>query len=351
MDNSKIRVLVVDDSAFARANISKQLSEDPRIEIVDVAHNGIEALEKIPMLQPQVVTLDVDMPQMDGLTALKHIMEEFPTPVVMLSSFTSEGASETIQALELGAIDFFVKHSATQPAGTGKIAESLRSKVRMASEISTAKLRRMRRTASPQLQLKRKKTQKQHALRTRKIVLIGSSTGGPQALYDILPSLPTDIPAPLLIVQHMPAGFTKSLAERLDAVCEIPVKEAAEGDVLTPGTAYIAPGDYHMTTDKHGRIALNQKAPECGVRPSVNVTMESLASVFGPFCVCAVLTGMGNDGTRGSNLIKVAGGKVFVEHESTCIVYGMPKSIIDAGNADKVLRRTQIAQAISQECN
>ncbi|MDY6835942.1 MAG: chemotaxis response regulator protein-glutamate methylesterase [Chloroflexota bacterium] len=351
MDNSKIRVLVVDDSAFARANICKQLSEDPRIEIVDVAHNGVEALKKIPMLQPQVITLDVDMPQMDGLTALKHIMEEFPTPVVMLSSFTSEGATETIQALELGAIDFFVKHSATQPAGTGKIAESLRNKIRMASEISTAKLRRMRRASSPQPHFKRKKIQKPHAPRTRKIILIGSSTGGPQALYDILPSIPTDIPAPLLIVQHMPAGFTRSLAERLDAVCEIPVKEASEGDILTPGTAYIAPGDYHMTTDKHGRIALNQKDPECGVRPSVNVTMESMASVFGPFCICTVLTGMGNDGTRGSSLIKEAGGKVFVEHESTCIVFGMPKSIIDAGNADKVLRRSQIAQAISQECN
>jgi two-component system chemotaxis response regulator CheB len=349
MARGKVRVLVVDDSAFARVSISRQLSADSEIEVIDVARNGIEALGKVRALKPDVVTLDVEMPRMDGLTALHHIMSECPTPVVMLSSLTAEGATETITALERGAVDFLVKsRSSVRPLDSEYMVEDLRTKVKQAATVDVSRLCREEKEGSAGAKAKQRR---RRATKTRKVVVIGSSTGGPGALRDVISSLPVDLPAPILIVQHMPPKFTKALAERLDSISLVSVKEAELGDRLVPGQALVAPGDYHMTVDEKGNIELNHLKPEHGVRPAVNVTLEAVAQHYGPLSLCVILTGMGSDGTRGAALIKAAGGKVFVEHESTCVVYGMPKSIVDAGSADKILPRPEIAQAIIDACN
>jgi two-component system chemotaxis response regulator CheB len=349
MKKSKVRVLVVDDSAYARVNISKHLNADPQIEVIGTARDGIEALRMIQRLKPSVVTLDVSMPRMDGLTALEHIMSECPTPVVMLSVLTAKGAHETIRALELGAADFFLKPSVATPAGTRETLQELRTKVKLAAQVPVSKLHTATQTADePSLAQRARGVAKQD--RTM-IIIVGCSTGGPKALSEILPRLPADLPASLLIVQHMHQGFTKSLAERLDSLCEIPVQEAHDGDLLLPGHGFLAPGDYHMTVSSDRTISLNQNRPDCHVRPSVNVTMASVAKNFGPEVLCMILTGMGHDGTRGAALVRAAGGRVFVEDESTCVVYGMPKSIVNSGNADKILSRDLIAAEIIHACN
>ena len=349
MKSGKIRALVVDDSAYARVNISKHLNADPDIEVVGTARDGFEALEMIRILRPNVVTLDVSMPRMDGLTALEHIMEECPTPVIMLSVLTAAGTWETIRALELGAVDFFLKPSIATPAGTSKIALELRKKIKQAAQVPVSKLHSMSEpTIVPHRIIPRtiKPRRRQH----RKVVVIGCSTGGPQALNDILPHLPGDLPAAVLVVQHMHPGFTKSLAGRLAKACEIAVREAEDGDLLVHGQALLAPGDWHMIVDSDHTVCLNQNRTECGVRPSVNVTLASVAKHFGPDALAVILTGMGTDGARGATLLKAAGGKVYVEDESTAIIYGMPKAVVEAGSADKILPRGEIADEIVLAC-
>lgn len=339
-----IRVLVVDDSTFARFAISRQLDLDPEIGVIDFACNGLEAVEKISVLKPDVVTLDVEMPRMDGLTALERIMSECPTPVIMLSSLTGEGAKATIKALELGAIDFFLKPSLAAPAGVREAAVELRTKVKVA-----ARARVYRSVASvgskPTLSKAREHLRGKPPLAT-KVVVIGSSTGGPRALCQLIPALPADIPAAILVVQHMPPGFTTTMAARLDQLSEMQVKEAEAGDVLMRGQVFVAPGDYHMTVTKSGTINVNQNPPVCGVRPSVDVTMESAAQAFAASSMGVVLTGMGSDGTRGTSLIKAVGGRVIAEDEYTCAVYGMPKSVAEAGNADRVVPLPRIAREL-----
>ncbi len=345
----KIKVLIVDDSAFARFAISRQLQADPDIEVAGFAHDGAEALEKIPILKPDVVTLDVEMPRVDGLTALRHIMSTCPTPVVMLSSLTGEGTKATIKALELGAVDFFLKTSATTPAGTYGEDNGLKAKVKMAASVNVSTLNMV-----VSQQPTRVKTQERPRRRPgipSKLAVIGSSTGGPRALYQVIPALPADTPAAILIVQHMPPGFTGPLADRLNQVSEIDVKEAEMGDVLALGQAFIAPGGYHMVIKKNGVIDLNLNPPVCGVRPSIDVTMESVALAFGALSVGVVLTGMGYDGTNGTSSIKEAGGKVIAEDESTCVVYGMPKSVASAGNADRIVPLPQIAAELIRTLN
>ena len=335
----KVRVLIVDDSAFARFAIARELRLDPAIEVVDFASDGVEAVEKVQALRPDVVTLDVEMPRMDGLGALERIMTTCPTPVVMLSGITSEGAEATIRALELGAVDFFLKPWLSTPAGSGDGTGGLRARVMTAAAAKVSPLWRGRGT-------ERVRTESRPLPKNippQMVAVIGSSTGGPRALYQLMPDLPADIPAAVLVVQHMPAGFTKSLAERLGQLSAVGVREAAAGDVLREGEALIAPGNYHMTVTAKGTVELNQGPQECGVRPSVNVTMESAARAFGAAVVGVVLTGMGADGTRGAGLIRAAGGKVVVQDESTCTIYGMPKSAIAAGNVDLVVPLPQMA--------
>ena len=344
-----IRVITVDDSAFARYAITRQLQSDPDIEVIDFARDGAEALEKIQVLRPDVVTLDVEMPRMDGITALERIMLVCPTPVVMLSSLTGKGTEATIRALERGAVDFFLKPSLAIPAGGNEEANDLIAKIKLAAKVNVLKLNGG--SYVKESIFRKVERQAGEFISPSKIVVIGSSTGGPRALYQVIPALPAQIPAAVLIIQHMPPNFTRTLAERLNQLSQIEVKEAAEGDMLRQGQALLAPGGYHTQVSKNGMIELNQKPPIMGIRPSVDVAMESVAPVFRASTVGVVLTGMGSDGTKGTSFIKAAGGRVVAEDESTCAVYGMPRSVIEAGNADSVVPLPQIAAEIINMLN
>jgi two-component system chemotaxis response regulator CheB len=344
---SDVRVIVVDDSAFARLAITRELKTAGGVSVIESARDGLEAIEKIKRLKPDVVTLDVEMPNMDGLAALERIMVECPTPVVMLSSLTGEGTRATMRALELGAVDFFLKHTLANPVGGANDASDLRSKIITASK---AKVLPREQGKTPSLPERKEKPGKSiKMLRpARKVVVIGSSTGGPKALYQVVPNIPAEIPAAILIVQHMPPGFTNSLASRLNELSRVFVKEADPGDQLFNGMAFVAKGGYHMVVEKGGVLALNQSPPVCGVRPSVDVTMMSAADTFASSVLGVVLTGMGSDGTQGSGKIKAHGGRIIAQDESTCIVWGMPKSVVESGYADRVLPLPQVADGITE---
>jgi two-component system chemotaxis response regulator CheB len=269
---------------------------------------------------------------MDGITTLAKIMAECPTPVVMLSSLTGSGTETTIRALEKGAVDFFLKHSLANPVGAAGSANDLRTKIITASKVKFSK--QTQENSAPKEKPKKIKVNNTPAER---VVVIGSSTGGPKALYRVIPQIPADIPAAILIVQHMPPGFTQALAQRLDQLSNVSVKECSESDVLHHGVAYLAKGGVHMVVEKGGILTLSQSPPVCNVRPSVDVTMKSAVKIYGSAVLGVVLTGMGSDGTNGSQAIKESGGEVIAEDESSCVVFGMPKSVIEAGYADKVM--------------
>lgn len=347
-----IKVLVVDDSAFMRYVISKELSADPALQVVGMARDGIDAMQKIALLKPDVVTMDLEMPRMDGLTALERIMREEPVPVILLSSLSQEGAAVTIRALELGAADFVPKPSAFQASSAETAWRQLVAKVKGAggldgrrlggrAPLSPPKSREATASAAPVPVASRSRVTK-----AERVVVVGTSTGGPRALFEVVPRLPAKLPAGVLLVQHMPPGFTRSLANRLNDVSPLEVREAVEGDTIEPGLALLAPGDYHMAVRRGGRVSLEKSPAVHGVRPSVDVTMESAASVYGAATVGVVLTGMGTDGTSGAIAIRRAGGTVMAEDESTCVVYGMPRSVRDAGAADRVIRLEGMAAAI-----
>jgi two-component system chemotaxis response regulator CheB len=344
----KIRVMIVDDSATARVILSKHLATDPEIEVVGWARDGVEALDKIKTLRPDVVTLDVEMPRMDGLQALEHVMRESPTPIVMVSALTREGAQITLRALELGAIDFVLKPTRGGVRVLREVTDELCSKVRAAARanvlasVAAAHESKVRPRMAPPT--------KSISAWQDNAVVIASSTGGPQALSSVLASLPADTAVPILVVQHMPEGLTGPLAERLNELGPLRVEEAQSGSKLVPGQVLVAPGNQHMTLAGSGEVRLNNGARECGVRPSANVTMESVAQVYGAATVGVVLTGMGRDGTRGAGLIRAAGGKVIVQDEPSCVVYGMPKSVVRAGYADRVVPLPRIASEMVRMC-
>ncbi len=338
---AKVRVLVVDDSATARAVLSRHLASDPFIEVVGVARDGVEALERIATLRPDVVTLDVEMPRLDGIETLRRIMDECPTPVVMVSSHTRQGADATIRALELGAVDFVLKPTYGGVAAPHEVAGELCTRVRLSA------------LARPGARARPSHTRASlRGVRPRpfSIVVIGASTGGPSALRTVLGGLPADLPVPVIVIQHMPPQFTRSLAARLHELGPLPVKEAEDGDALRPGRVLLAPGDRHLEIGANGSVRLSLEPPECGVRPSVNVTMASAARRYGAGTLAVVLTGMGSDGTRGAGEVKRAGGTVLAEAESTCVVYGMPRSVAEAGYADELLPLPAIAPTIAKLC-
>jgi two-component system chemotaxis response regulator CheB len=340
---NQVKVMIVDDSAFMRFAVSRQLSEHPEITVVGMAGNGKEALELVPRLQPDVITLDVEMPHMDGLTTLRHIMTEFPCPVIMFSSLTQEGTSETIQALMLGAVDFVPK-----PANRTDIREAMSEMTLKIIHAAKAKVKYVR-PKPPTLQPREQPPKKLSVYqKTTPVILIGSSTGGPSALSEVIPVLPASLPSPVLIVQHMPAGFTRSLSERLNAISHLQVKEAEPGDPLMVGQVLLAPGGFHMMVDENEKIALNQKPAVHGVRPAVDVTLTSLIQRFGGNIIAVIMTGMGSDGTHGASLLHSDGGYVIAEDESTCVVWGMPRSVVEANAADAVLPRPQIAAALEE---
>lgn len=351
MDTSqqKIKVLVVDDSAFMRKVISDILSSDNYIEVVGTARNGKDGIEKAQLLKPHVITLDVEMPVLDGIAALEELLNLNPVPkVIMLSSLTKNGGEATLKALEAGAFDFVLKPtSSIVHFNIDDIKEDLIKKVKSAvtsnlssyNEHSTAPIRIKTET--------KQSTQFQSDLKY--IIALGTSTGGPKALQEVIPYLPANIPAAVLIVQHMPPGFTKSLAVRLDGLSEINVKEAENGDILKPGWAYIAPGDYHIAVNKVSReyvISLNQEMPMTGHRPSVNYMMNSVADCGHKNLIAVMMTGMGSDGSIGIAKIKTIGGKTIAQNEETCVVYGMPKSAVATGAIDKIVPLRDIAKEI-----
>lgn len=339
-----IRILVVDDSAFMRFTITKHLSESPDLVVAGTARDGEEALSLIPKLEPDVITLDVEMPRLDGLATLRQIMAKYPRPVIMLSSLTSEGANETVRALTFGAVDFIAKPS--NKANINAIMEEVVIKIRRASKarVSTIPICG---SGLPEQPKNRSKITRP-MLRKEQVLVIGASTGGPRALNTVIPQLPEDLPAAVLIVQHMPVGFTRSLAERLDSVSPLAIREAAPGDRLQIGLCLVAPGGFHMTLDEQGQIALNQNPAVHGVRPAIDVTMAAAVKRYGNSVVGVVLTGMGHDGTHGSLLIHTAGGTVIAEAESSSIVWGMPRSVIEAGAADVVAPLPEVAAAIKR---
>jgi two-component system chemotaxis response regulator CheB len=341
-----IRVMVVDDSAYMRLTITRYLNDSPGIRVVGSARDGQEALEVIGRFNPDVITLDVEMPRLDGLSTLRKIMAAHPCPVIMLSSLTTEGASETIQALTLGAVDFVSKPN--NKANVSAVMEEVADKIRRAVQA------RVRQVLVPPAEIPggpkiaRASKPTRALLRNDRIIVIGSSTGGPRALNIVIPELPANLQAAVLVVQHMPAGFTHSLAERLDMISALKVQEAEPGDRPEIGKVLLAPGGFHMTLNDNGEVALNQNPPVHGVRPAVDVTMASVVKYFGPAVIGVILTGMGNDGTNGCSLIHNIGGRVIAEAESTCVVYGMPRSVVEARLADEVAPISEISQRITQ---
>lgn len=335
------RILVVDDSLFMRTLIRDLLNSDPEIEVADIAKDGKEAINKIIKLKPDCVTLDLMMPDWDGLTTLKHIMAECPTPCVILSAHSREGADITIECLNAGAVGFVLKPSGELSLDIENVKHQLIQEVKAASKIELEKIK--------SLTTKKSKRHKRKLIGVNKIIVIGASTGGLQTLESILPSLPANFPSPIIVVQHLPnIFFTQSLAERLNRDCELTVKVAESNEIIQAGKVYFAPGGSHMTlTPLPNRevIPCINEAKDDSLTPSIDLAMESVASIFSRNTVGIILSGMGHDGCQGMRAIKESGGRTIVQDESS-LIFGMPKAIIDAGFADAVLPASEIANAM-----
>ncbi|WP_042348897.1 protein-glutamate methylesterase/protein-glutamine glutaminase [Bacillus massiliigorillae] len=360
----KIKVLIVEDSAFMRKLITDFLSEADRIEVIGTARNGKDAIGKIKKWRPDVVTMDIEMPIMNGIEALKVIMNECPVPVIFLSSSTDLGADKTCLAMQYGAFDFIAKPSGSISLDLHKIKDELIAKITAAGTTNVALLQKST-VVEKQPKLHNQMVNKVNQVQnhstiglswkdTKKIIAIGTSTGGPRALQYVLTNLPRDINAPIVVVQHMPAGFTKSLANRLNNLSEISVKEAEDGETLEKGTAYIAPGGYHLKVNKRGTelfAKLDQTQTRNGHRPSVDVLFESLSEITEYSIIAVIMTGMGNDGSKGLvALNRNQQTKCIAESEESSIVFGMPKAAIATNLVDVIENVENIAQAISKYC-
>ena len=342
----KVRIVVVDDSAFMRKAISMMLEEESTFEIVGTATNGEDAFKLVKTLKPDIITLDIEMPGMSGLEVLERIMNEVPTPVIMISSLSTEGADETIKALELGAVDFIPKSLSYVSLDIIKIKDSLIEKVKNIASRGKSVLRlpNLSRGKRPVLKINLK-----NVGRKIRVVTIGISTGGPKALLDVIPLLPKEFPRPVMIVQHMPPKFTASLADRLNKLSEVRVKEAEFGESLQKGTVYIAPGGQHMTLRRNGpkiKIVVSDKPSATLYKPSVDVMLNSVVDIYGSQTLSVIMTGMGRDGLEGSKRIHEKKGKIISESEESCVVYGMPKAVEDAGIVDRVEHSHNIAEVI-----
>ena len=345
--NSPVRVLVVDDSALMRKLIPQILASDSSIQVVGTAMDGNFGLKKMEDLKPQVVTLDLEMPGMGGLDMLKEIMRRHRVPVIVVSSHSTEGASVTLKALSMGAFDFVAK-PADVSARMPEIAAELISKIKAAAHSRGFTL-----PAPGSYPVRQAKEAPDKRRAPSRVVAIGVSTGGPQALQYALPQLPKDFPGTILIVQHMPEGFTEMFSRRLDEICAISVKEAQSGDLLLAGRALICPGSRHMKVKKLplGEVAVLTDDPRVnGHRPSVDVLFKSVAEEFGDQTVGVLMTGMGEDGSRGMGEIKAVGGMTIAQSEESCVVYGMPKAAIERGYAVRVVPLDALANTIMAQC-
>jgi two-component system, chemotaxis family, protein-glutamate methylesterase/glutaminase len=341
-----VRVLVVDDSALMRKLIPQILQTDSSIQVVGTAMDGNFGLKKIEELQPQVVTLDLEMPGMGGLDMLKEIMRRHRMPVIVVSSHSTQGASVTLQALSLGAFDFVAKPNDVS-ARMSQIADELIGKIKAAAQSRSVKVKPpvepRQSTQKAPLDTKRAPT---------KVIAIGVSTGGPQALQYVFSQLPADFPGTIMVVQHMPEGFTEMFARRLDEICAIRVKEAQSGDVLLPGRVLICPGNRHLKVRRLplGDVVVLSDEPRVnGHRPSVDVLFKSLAEEYGAKGLAVLMTGMGDDGAQGLAAVKTAGGMTIAQNEESCVVYGMPKAAIDRGFAMRVVGLDVLANTLQAQ--
>ncbi|KPA88710.1 protein-glutamate methylesterase/protein-glutamine glutaminase [Pseudomonas sp. RHF3.3-3] len=377
-----VKVLVVDDSGFFRRRVSEILSADTSIQVVGTATNGKEAIDQALALKPDVITMDYEMPMMDGITAVRHIMQRCPTPVLMFSSLTHEGARVTLDALDAGAVDFlpknfedisrnpekvkqllcekvhsisrsnrrFSSYSAPAPQPAAAPAPSATSSFSSSHAPAPAPVRNApppSRSAPPAATASTSGTPKRKAY---KLVAIGTSTGGPVALQRVLTQLPANFPAPIVLIQHMPAAFTKAFAERLDKLCRISVKEAEDGDILRPGLALLAPGGKQMMVDARGAVKILPGDERLNYKPCVDITFGSAAKSYGDKVLAVVLTGMGADGREGARLLKQGGSAVWAQDEASCVIYGMPMAIVKADLADAVYSLDDIGKHLVEAC-
>lgn len=355
-----VRVLVVDDSGFFRRRVTEILRSDSGIQVIGEAANGAEGVEMALNLKPDVVTMDIEMPVLDGISAVRKLMLARPTPVLMFSSLTTEGAQATLQALEAGALDFLPKRFEDIAADREEAKKLLCARVRALGQRGLRTAAPTKSAAAPSTAVKTPPagapSQRQGAYAAGiksgcRLVAIGTSTGGPIALQQVLSKLPKNFPLPLLLVQHMPASFTPAFAQRLDQLCSITVKEAVDGDVLTPGTALLAPGGRQMMLEQSNgatRVCIHDGAEQI-YKPSVDVTFTSIAKVMPNQVLAVILTGMGADGREGARLLKRGGSTVWAQDEQSCVVYGMPLAVVEAGLADQVLPLSEIGTCLTRQ--
>ena len=374
-----VKVLVVDDSGFFRRRVSEILSADPTIQVIGTATNGREAIDQTLALKPDVITMDYEMPLMDGITAVRHIMQRCPTPVLMFSSLTHEGARVTLDALDAGAVDFLPKNFEDISRNPEKVKQLLCEKVHSISRSN----RRLSSYSAPPAAMPSPVASRPAPgglavpgatpapVRTTpvanraapaaaspapkrkayKLVAIGTSTGGPVALQRVLTQLPGNFPAPIVLVQHMPAAFTKAFAERLDKLCRISVKEAEDGDMLRPGLALLAPGGKQLMIDGRGTVRILPGDERLNYKPCVDITFGSAAKAYGDKVLAVVLTGMGADGREGARLLKQGGSTVWAQDEASCVIYGMPMAIVKAGLADAVYSLDDVGRYLVEACH
>jgi len=372
-----VKVLVVDDSGFFRRRVSEILSSDPNITVVGTATNGREAIDQALALKPDVITMDYEMPLMDGITSVRNIMQRCPTPVLMFSSLTHEGARVTLDALDAGAVDFLPKNFEDISRNPEKVKQLLCEKVhsisrsnrrgfgtasvtppaggstsRPASATSTtsAAARPQPSVSQPPVERPTASASAAPKRKAYKLVAIGTSTGGPVALQRVLTQLPANFPTPIVLIQHMPAAFTKAFAERLDKLCKINVKEAEDGDILRPGLAILAPGGKQMMIDGRGTIRILPGDERLNYKPCVDITFGSAAKSYNDKVLAVVLTGMGADGREGARLLKQGGSQIWAQDEASCVIYGMPMAIVKANLADAVYPLDDIGRHLVEAC-
>ncbi len=340
MKTKKIRVLIVDDSHLFCKFLASSINSEPGFEVVGIAHNGLEGIAKARELKPDVVTMDVLMPEMDGVEAVGKLMAETPTPILMVSSLTKQGAAITFEAIEAGALDFIKKYAATDRQEMNQFLEEVIKKIRLIAGIKVV-------THLKQFpEIKKRDTK---MITSPKIVAIAVSTGGPSALPVVLQELPGDLPAAVIVVQHMAEGFTAEYARWLGERCSLAVVEAKNNDIVKSGVCYIAPGNYHLLLGNTGRIKINQEPMFQGYRPSANLTFESVAAVYRQNAVGLIMTGMGNDGARGIARIKELGGRTIAQDEATSVVFGMNRVAINEGSIQSVVPLDKIAEEIVRQ--
>ncbi|MGX9565608.1 protein-glutamate methylesterase/protein-glutamine glutaminase [Pseudomonas sp. CFBP 5748] len=372
-----VKVLVVDDSGFFRRRVSEILSADTSIQVVGTATNGKEAIDQALALKPDVITMDYEMPMMDGITAVRHIMQRCPTPVLMFSSLTHEGARVTLDALDAGAVDFLPKNFEDISRNPDKVRQLLCEKVHSisrsnrrlgaysapapvvapspapaptsAGSFNPAPVRSAPAPA-PARAAPVSASSPAPKRKAYKLVAIGTSTGGPVALQRVLTQLPANFPAPIVLIQHMPAAFTKAFAERLDKLCNISVKEAEDGDILRPGLALLAPGGKQMMVDGRGAVKILPGDERLNYKPCVDITFGSAAKSYGDKVLAVVLTGMGADGREGARLLKQGGSAIWAQDEASCVIYGMPMAIVKADLADAVYGLDDIGRHLVEAC-